>query len=652
MDRKLLAENWNTYIKTGTLTDTVRPEIAQSWERCRKAGVDPDGGCGPVRPAKDTRELLQENEELISVAEPIMRSLYATLQGLQVGMMLSDAAGHILQVVGQQEGKDLIDGINMRAGVRWLEEDVGTNAVALCLRYNRPMQIAYEEHYCKRHQIGYCASAPIRSAADTCIGTLTLVSTQFNEQTKGVCAAGADLIERQIALLNSKNMMERIIDTMTDGILILDEESRIVRMNAAAQRIMNPDAKTYIGRPIRSLVDEQSAKLVRTNQDMYFNLLLGGRTVTCIGRLTPIFFNKQRSGAMIVFSEENRMTKLANHIAGNQATYHFRDIITQNQRMLATIDQCRTIALTDCNVLITGESGTGKELFAQSIHNESRRRKGPFIAINCAALPRELVESELFGYDGGAFTGAKKEGQPGKFELANGGTIFLDEVGELPLEIQSKLLRVLDNHKVTRIGGKTEKEVDVRVITATNRTLEDEVRKNNFRLDLLYRINVFTVSVIPLRERKDDLMLLTDYFLVKLNKNRDKVVEGATDAFYAALQRSDWHGNVRQLQNVIARAYYLCPDSRMDVDCLPPELLADGAPTAHKAPVDTPPADSAEDAVAVLRNAERTLMMQAITECNGNMTKAAKSLHMSRATFYRKIKAHGIQYGCAVQDHE
>lgn len=646
MNRTILAQSWQDYMQSGVIGDTIRPEIAASWERCRKAGVDPNDGCGLVRSEQETAALLCENEELISVTEPILRNLYAAIQGLQVGMMLSDAAGHILLVVGQQEGEELIDGINMRAGVRWLEEDVGTNAVALCLRHDRPIQIAFEEHYCRRHQVGYCASAPIHSAAELCIGTLTLVSTQFNEQTRGVCLAGADLIQRQIALLNSKNMTERIIDSMTDGILLLDEGSRVTRMNAAAQRVIGADFGAYIGKDIRSMVDRQTTKLVRPDQDMYFNLLLGERSVTCIGRITPIFFNKQRSGAMIVFNEECRMTKLANQIAGNQATYHFRDIVTQNSRMMATIDQCRTIAPTDCNVLITGESGTGKELFAQSIHNESRRRKGPFIAINCAALPRELVESELFGYDGGAFTGAKKEGQPGKFELASGGTLFLDEVGELPLEIQSKLLRVLDNHKVTRIGGKTEKEVDVRVITATNRTLEDEVRKNNFRLDLLYRINVFTVSIIPLRERKDDLTLLTDYFLTKLNKNRDRIVEGATDAFYDALQKSDWRGNVRQLQNVIARAYYLCTAERMDVDCLPPELF-DKKEGASPGRADTS-AETTRGPHEALWNAEQDMFIKAIRDCGGNMSEAARMLRMSRATFYRKVKLLGITYSRTV----
>lgn len=168
-------------------------------------------------------------------------------------------------------------------------------------------------------------------------------------------------------------------------------------------------------------------------------------------------------------------------------------------------------------MLITGESGTGKELFAHSIHNSSNRCKGPFIAINCAALPKDLVESELFGYEKSAFTGASKEGNPGKFELANRGTIFLDEIGELPLEIQSKLLRVLDNHTITRIGGNFERKLDVRVIAATNRNLNEEINKNNFRSDLYYRLNVFNVRLIPLRERTEDIELCADYFLQRLN---------------------------------------------------------------------------------------------------------------------------------------
>jgi len=217
----------------------------------------------------------------------------------------------------------------------------------------------------------------------------------------------------------------------------------------------------------------------------------------------------------------------------------------------------KSIAAYDCTVLITGESGTGKELFAHSIHNASNRNNGPFVAINCAALPKDLVESELFGYEKGSFTGASKEGCPGKFELANTGTIFLDEIGELPLEIQSKLLRVLDNHTITRIGGKYERNLDVRVIAATNRNLYNEIQANNFRGDLYYRINVFNIKLIPLRERPEDIELCAEFFLQKLNDKNFGIKKFFDKEFINTIKKHNWPGNVRELENVIQRAYYL-----------------------------------------------------------------------------------------------
>ncbi len=208
-------------------------------------------------------------------------------------------------------------------------------------------------------------------------------------------------------------------------------------------------------------------------------------------------------------------------------------------------------------------------MFAHSIHNFSSRRKGPFIAINCAALPKDLVESELFGYEKSAFTGASKDGNPGKFELANKGTIFLDEIGELPLEIQSKLLRVLDNHTITRIGGNYERKLDVRVIAATNRNLNEEINKNNFRGDLYYRLNVFNVRLIPLRERPEDIELCADYFLQRLNDKNPGINKSFDKDFINSIVNYNWPGNVRELENVIQRAYYLSKDEIIKYSFIP-----------------------------------------------------------------------------------
>lgn len=231
----------------------------------------------------------------------------------------------------------------------------------------------------------------------------------------------------------------------------------------------------------------------------------------------PVKLQDSIIGAIISIRDTRHIHKLVNNVVGYKASYTFDDIITKNQKMKSIIELAKKASESDCSILIDGNSGTGKELFAQAIHNHSNRCHGPFVAVNCAAIPRELVESELFGYEKGAFTGASKGGYPGKFELADGGTIFLDEIGELPLDIQSKLLRVLDNLKIMRVGGTHEKKIDIRVLAATNRNLSEEVSNKNFRGDLYYRLNVINVHLIPLKDRVEDVEALTNCFVDKLN---------------------------------------------------------------------------------------------------------------------------------------
>jgi transcriptional regulator with PAS, ATPase and Fis domain len=299
------------------------------------------------------------------------------------------------------------------------------------------------------------------------------------------------------------------------------------------------------------------------------------------------------------------------------------------------------VAYTDCTILIDGESGTGKELFAHSIHSYSNRRKGPFIAVNCASLPHALVESELFGYEKGSFTGALGQGNPGKFELANGGTIFLDEIGELPLEIQAKLLRVLDTHRISRLGGKTEKRLDVRVIAATNRNLRQEVKKMNFREDLYYRLNVLTFSIPPLHNRKDDIPLLIERFLSDLNTKSRNISGGICPKFIdedciACLCSYNWPGNVRELQNTILRAYYCSGNNSLITKEHLPETIVRYIPFQQNLNVQS-------TSSITFSSEEKEVLIDAIKTCNGNVELAAKNLDISRATFYRKVKRHGIR---------
>ena len=279
--------------------------------------------------------------------------------------------------------------------------------------------------------------------------------------------------------------------------------------------------------------------------------------------------NGNKDGLVLTIQENKALHKLINKMTATQAEFTFDDIIGNSNVMVKAKKLGRIASRSNANVLLLGESGTSKELFAQSIHNNGDRSGNPFIAINCGSLPRNLIESELFGYEGGAFTGAKKEGRPGKFELANGGTIFLDEIGDMPLDIQVSLLRVLENREVTRIGGTKNIRIDVKVIAATNKNLEELIENKMFREDLYYRLNVLSINVPPLRERNEDIIYLADYFLLKHRKNLLKNISGFTEEVYQIFSTYSWPGNVRELENVIERAVNICEQNIITINELP-----------------------------------------------------------------------------------
>lgn len=311
-------------------------------------------------------------------------------------------------------------------------------------------------------------------------------------------------------------------------------------------------------------------------------------------------------------------------------------IIGENGGLKQVVAQIKRVAQTNATVLINGESGTGKELIAHAIHDYSNRSDGPFIAVNCGAIPLSLMENELFGHEKGAFTDAK-ESQAGTFERANGGTLFLDEIGELPMDAQVKLLRVLEEKKIMRIGGKRVISVDVRIVAATNRNLEEEVQKGNFRLDLLYRLNVFTIQIPPLRERKKDIPLLVDFFIRKHNQTLNLSIESITQAAVEKILTYDWPGNVRDLENAIQSAMILTPDSIIRTEHLP--LRVKGYEQ-----VDTSAVVETENSSIREINAqvEKEIILEALKKHNYNRTLTAEALNISRKTLFNKMKRYGL----------
>ncbi|NLJ98425.1 MAG: sigma 54-interacting transcriptional regulator [Tissierellia bacterium] len=334
-------------------------------------------------------------------------------------------------------------------------------------------------------------------------------------------------------------------------------------------------------------------------------------------------------GIIYIFNDVKKERKLANKLMGRQAIYTFDKIIGNDEGFKRLIDFSKEIADSRSTILITGESGTGKEILAQSIHNYSNRREEPFVAINSGAIPKSLIESELFGYEEGAFTGAKKGGQPGKFEIADKGTIFLDEIGEMPYDMQTRLLRVIEEGTISRVGATSQKVVDVRIIAASNRDLEEEVRKGNFRKDLFYRLNVLPIEIPPLRKRKGDIPLLVDYFMEKISMrlNKKKVHISKTDM--DKLMDYKWPGNIRELENLI--------ELIVNVGYIPTKITEGNLESDIKKDTNARAEELSLDYV------EKIHIAKVLKMYSGNITHAAKVLGIGRNTLYRKIKKHGIE---------
>ena len=337
--------------------------------------------------------------------------------------------------------------------------------------------------------------------------------------------------------------------------------------------------------------------------------------------------------------ERNRLTKEINLLKKElQGKYDFKNIISISSKMQRMFEQIYRVRDTNATVLIQGESGTGKELVVKAIHYHSQRKDKPLVAINCGAIPVNLIESEFFGYERGAFTDAK-ERKIGKFEQANGGTIFLDEISELPLDNQVKLLRVLDEKKITRIGGNESVPVDIRVIAATNRDLQENVSKGIFRLDLFYRLNIFNITVPPLRERKEDIPLLVEHFIEEYNKHLNLSIKNISRLAMDYLQEYEWPGNVRELENAIQSAMILSKDEIIRLENLPLNIQGFPEPVNETDLGET----GLEERIRQFSiKHEKIIILKALEKCNNNRTNAAILLKISRKTLFNKMKKYGI----------
>ena len=639
---------WEDFVKkeiTSQATALVNPIIMASWQRCKSRKQNSDEAISSRLPAEEVEKRKEENRRLIKVAKPFLEELYGFVKGSGFVVVLLDKDACILEVLGDQ---DILERFkHFRVGEMWDEETKGTNAMGVVKIAKTPVQVYATEHYVLANHCITCSGAPIHTPDGEMIGIVD-VSGDFNKvhmHTLGMVVAAVKAIENELRLkaanaeiIKSYNNVNAIIETISEGIISFDENGRITNMNPVALRVLNINASTYKGKSLKSILNnvdiiDYILKSGRSIYDHEFLLEKNHKQVRFFFSAQPIIdHTNEICGGVAIIREIKNVHRLINKMVGARALFTFEDIIGESECLQNCIGVARDLADSLSSVILQGESGTGKEMFAQAIHNASSFSHGPFIAINCGAIPRDLIESELFGYEDGAFTGARRGGRAGKFELANEGTILLDEIGDMPLDTQVSLLRVLQEKQVVRIGGYKPIPINVRVIAATNKDLKDEVRKGNFREDLFYRLNVININVSPLREREGDVLRLANYYLNKFSNMLGFKVSDLDPQTALCLENYHWPGNVRELANAMERAVNLAKGKRIRPEHLPENLQKPMKRTKNNV--------KAKDR---LNDWEKEIILSTLQSVDWNITKGSLILGIARNTLYRKIDKYGIK---------
>ncbi len=498
--------------------------------------------------------------------------------------------------------------------------------------------VKYQRH--NTHQFPY--SLYLISSIDIDFPWLKLATTVINTNIEALLK-GADM---QKQMDDTHQFTFAMMNALKVGVISVSIAGEIKYANNQACQWINIRRRELLKIPIKNLIPgwNNIFQLVSSGEKFIHEEIAintSERKAKFNVTVTPILDQEQVSliGLVIAIRELENVYHLVNKYTGMQARFTFKDIIAKSQQMRKLVNFAQNISDSPSTILIEAESGTGKEVFAQSIHNASSRRDKGFVAINCAAISDNLIESELFGYDDGAFTGAKKGGHPGKFELAHGGTLFLDEVGDMKPEVQVKLLRAIQEGAITRVGGEKTVPVDVRIIAATNKNLKEEVEKGNFRLDLFYRLSVIPLKIPALRERMEDLPSLIRFFL---NKKSVRLQKEVPQIRYSTLQQFldyDWPGNIRELENAIEQ--YVILDGEISFDSIKKEQLA--LEQKSQQPINIPDADhDTALELTTVKEMERKLILQTLRHFNNNMTQTAHSLGVSRNTLYLKLKKYNI----------
>lgn len=639
---KQVAEAKQHLMKTGEMpdyADFIPDEIVDMWQRSIKYGVNyEDRVCVPSLTEEEFAILTEKKKLFIDVATEFISEFQEILVGTDFTMSITDENGVLLT---KMRNSDMIwrDDLSLEIGDIWSEKYVGCTAHTTALAFNRPVQIIGPVNFYKVLESNLSSAAPIFNEYGDTIGSIRLIQrnadiTRLMTHTLGWVTSVATAISSHLKLLRRDKRL-KLMDSTLDatfsylekGYVSIDEDGYIININKVAEQFLRSDKDTS-NKTIYSFVEDSEPirNALKTGRPVCDQLmcLTSGETSEVFCNIQPFHGDRKKhaQGAIIRLTKKSSNTKIgSNPSCISEMT--FEKIIGQCPAMDNLKSTAKLVSRNPINILLLGESGTGKELFAQAIHNYYYKA-GPFVAINCAAIPSNLIESELFGYEPGAFTGASKGGKKGKIEMANGGTLFLDEIGDMPLELQPVLLRVLEEKRVTRIGGDKSIPVDFRVVSATNQSIGSGLLCENFRQDLYFRLAVVNLDLPPLRERGEDILVLADHFIRHTCNIFNMPVRVLAPETEHILMDYNWPGNVRQLQNAMMYAVTISADKVIMPENLPKEINAQSA-LKLGGKLDT------------IKDMEKDMILKTIDEL-GSAKAAAKHLGISRATLYRKIK--------------
>ncbi|EEL81823.1 Sigma-54 dependent transcriptional regulator [Bacillus cereus AH1271] len=606
---------WKKFINEGVLdSNRMNERISESWHRCKQANVNPHMNKGQkILSSNVFQDQKKKSEIFLDIAIPQIQNMRKTIDELQMMALLIDPDGYVLSLSGNKQTLKRAKHINFIEGVKWTEAAVGTNAIGTALQIEEAIMISGTEHYSVASHSWSCAAAPIHNDDGKLIGVLDFsCPIEFSHPYMlGMVTSIAHAIERECSIRvhqNELHLIHRFLD-------VIDSDEQVVICN-------HRDVIVSASKSVRERVSNWSRMKL---EDLMQNGLKSKLEV-------PVYSNDRMIGKCIYVKENKQGNVFSTSPFINGIT--FPGVIGTSNAFQHTLEEIKLVSPTDASVYVCGETGVGKEYVARSIHENSPRKNGPFIAVNCGSLPKELMESELFGYAEGAFTGARRQGYKGKFEQADGGTIFLDEIGEVPPEMQVALLRVLQERTVTPIGSSKEVPVNIRIITATHKDLLRLVEEGKFRQDLYYRLHVYPLYVPSLIERKEDIPYFIQHFCERKNWN---VV--FPKSICNQFSQHVWPGNIRELLNVLERIYILSQGRKIcekQISFLLQTMMGNQHQLALQAENKT------ELTLNFREKIQRDSMIEALEKTNGNVSLAAKLLDVPRSTFYKRMQKYKL----------